>query len=111
LRAGAGGYFDVAGANPLHLETVLDDPALRTAKFVNAGGRPCPVIPAAAALIGRSYPPRQALNFSMLLLSAGIVFLFISICDSSLLPGDFEKLFRCCDRARQARRPVPQGGG
>ena len=50
---------------------------------------PVIVIPAAAAMIGRSYPPLQALNFSMLLLSAGIVFLFVSIFYSSLLPGDF----------------------
>jgi uncharacterized protein len=36
--AGAGGYFDVAGANPLHLETVLNDPTLRTTKFVMVHG-------------------------------------------------------------------------
>ena len=36
--AGAGGFFDVAGANPLHLETVLNDPALRTTKFVMVHG-------------------------------------------------------------------------
>ena len=36
--AGAGGYFDVAGANPLHLETVLNDPALRATKFVMVHG-------------------------------------------------------------------------
>src|SRR5262249_9644168 len=32
--AGAGGYFDVAGANPLNLEPLFDDPALRRTRFV-----------------------------------------------------------------------------
>jgi hypothetical protein len=32
--AGAGGYFDVAGVNPLLLEPVLNDPRLRKTKFV-----------------------------------------------------------------------------
>jgi predicted TIM-barrel fold metal-dependent hydrolase len=36
--AGAGSYFDVAGANPLNLETVLDDPALRKTNFVMVHG-------------------------------------------------------------------------
>jgi hypothetical protein len=36
--AGAGGYFDVAGANPLNLESVLDDPGLRKTKFVMIHG-------------------------------------------------------------------------
>jgi predicted TIM-barrel fold metal-dependent hydrolase len=36
--AGAGGYFDVAGANPLNLEGVLNDPALRKTKFVMVHG-------------------------------------------------------------------------
>ena len=36
--AGAGGYFDVAGANPLNLEPVLDDPELRKANFVMIHG-------------------------------------------------------------------------
>jgi uncharacterized protein len=36
--AGAGGYFDVAGANPLHLEPLFDDPALRKTKFVMIHG-------------------------------------------------------------------------
>jgi hypothetical protein len=36
--AGAGGYFDVAGANPLNLEPVLDDPALRKTNFVMVHG-------------------------------------------------------------------------
>ena len=36
--AGAGGYFDVAGANPLNLESVLNDPGLRKTKFVMVHG-------------------------------------------------------------------------
>jgi hypothetical protein len=36
--AGAGGYFDVAGANPLNLEPVLNDPALRKTNFVMVHG-------------------------------------------------------------------------
>src|SRR3954451_15088341 len=36
--AGAGGYFDVAGANPLHLELVLNDPGLRKTNFVMVHG-------------------------------------------------------------------------
>ena len=32
--AGAGGYFDIAGGNPLLLEPVFDDPALRHTRFV-----------------------------------------------------------------------------
>ena len=36
--AGAGSYFDVAGANPLNLEPVLDDPSLRKTNFVMVHG-------------------------------------------------------------------------
>jgi hypothetical protein len=36
--AGAGSYFDVAGANPLLLESVLEDPTLRKTKFVMVHG-------------------------------------------------------------------------
>jgi predicted TIM-barrel fold metal-dependent hydrolase len=36
--AGAGGYFDVAGANPLNLEPVLNDPSLRKTNFVMLHG-------------------------------------------------------------------------
>jgi predicted TIM-barrel fold metal-dependent hydrolase len=36
--AGAGGYFDVSGANPLNLQGVLNDPALRKTKFVMVHG-------------------------------------------------------------------------
>jgi ABC-2 type transport system permease protein len=50
---------------------------------------PVIVIPVTAAATGRSYPPLQALNFSMLMLSSGIVFVFAGIFYSSLLPSDF----------------------
>jgi predicted TIM-barrel fold metal-dependent hydrolase len=36
--AGAGSYFDVAGANPINLESVLNDPALRQTKIVMVHG-------------------------------------------------------------------------
>jgi uncharacterized protein len=36
--AGAGSYFDVAGANPLNLEPLLDDPSLRKTNFVMVHG-------------------------------------------------------------------------
>jgi hypothetical protein len=36
--AGAGRYFDVGGANPLHLESVLNDPSLRQTNFVMVHG-------------------------------------------------------------------------
>lgn len=36
--AGPNGYFDVAGANPLQLEPVLNDPALRKTNFVMIHG-------------------------------------------------------------------------
>ncbi|HWC96025.1 MAG TPA: amidohydrolase family protein [Candidatus Sulfopaludibacter sp.] len=36
--AGAGSYFDVAGANPLNLESVLNDPELRKTKIVMVHG-------------------------------------------------------------------------
>jgi len=36
--AGAGGYFEVAGANPLLLESVLNDPGLRRTNFVMIHG-------------------------------------------------------------------------
>ena len=37
-NAGAGGYFQVSGANPLLLESVLNDPDLRKTKFVMLHG-------------------------------------------------------------------------
>jgi ABC-type transport system involved in multi-copper enzyme maturation permease subunit len=49
---------------------------------------PVIVIPIAAALIGRSYPPWEALKFSALLFFSGIVFLSLSLLYSSVLPGD-----------------------
>jgi hypothetical protein len=36
--AGAGSYFDVAGANPILMEPLFDDPALRKTKFVMIHG-------------------------------------------------------------------------
>jgi hypothetical protein len=36
--AGSGSYFDIAGANPLLLESVLEDPALRKTRFVMLHG-------------------------------------------------------------------------
>ena len=36
--AGAGSYFEVAGANPLLLESVLNDPDLRKTRFVMVHG-------------------------------------------------------------------------
>jgi uncharacterized protein len=36
--AGAGSYFDVGGANPLLLESLLNDPALRATRFVMVHG-------------------------------------------------------------------------
>lgn len=38
VMAGAGGYFDVSGANPLLLESVLNDPELRKTRFVMLHG-------------------------------------------------------------------------
>ncbi len=38
VMAGGGSYFDVAGANPMMLEPVLDDPALRKTRFVLVHG-------------------------------------------------------------------------
>ncbi|MBV8821107.1 MAG: amidohydrolase family protein [Acidobacteriaceae bacterium] len=32
--AGAGGYFNIAGANPMNMESVLNDPSLRKTNFV-----------------------------------------------------------------------------
>jgi len=37
-EAGAGSYFDVAGANPLLLESVFNDPSLRQTRFVMLHG-------------------------------------------------------------------------
>lgn len=58
--AGAGGYFDVAGANPLNLELVLDDPALRKTTFVMVHGG-WPFTRQAGALLTK---PNAYLDFS-----------------------------------------------
>ena len=58
--AGAGGYFDVTGANPLNLEPLLDDPALRKTKFVMVHGG-WPFTREAAALLTK---PNAWLDFS-----------------------------------------------
>jgi hypothetical protein len=73
--AGAGGYFDIAGANPLNLESVLDDPALRKTGFVMVHGG-WPYTREIAALLTK---PNAYLDFSAQSLSlspttlAGIV--------------------------------------
>lgn len=58
--AGDGGYFDVAGANPLNLEPVFDDPALRKTKFVMLHGG-WPFTREAGALLTK---PNVYLDFS-----------------------------------------------
>jgi uncharacterized protein len=58
--AGAGGYFDVAGANPLLFEPVLDDPDLRKTKFVMLHGG-WPFIGEITALLTK---PNAYLDFS-----------------------------------------------
>ncbi|HTX39143.1 MAG TPA: amidohydrolase family protein [Bryobacteraceae bacterium] len=58
--AGAGGYFDVAGANPLNLESVLNDPGLRKTRFVMLHGG-WPFIREIAALLAK---PNAYLDFS-----------------------------------------------
>jgi predicted TIM-barrel fold metal-dependent hydrolase len=59
-EAGAGSYFDVAGANPLNLESVLDDPGLRKTKFVLLHGG-WPFIGEITALLTK---PNAYLDFS-----------------------------------------------
>jgi uncharacterized protein len=58
--AGAGGYFDVTGANPLNLESVLNDPGLRKTRFVMLHGG-WPFIREIAALLAK---PNAYLDFS-----------------------------------------------
>jgi predicted TIM-barrel fold metal-dependent hydrolase len=48
---GCGGYFQLAGADPLLLESVLDDPALRKTKFVLLHGGAGPYSKALAELL------------------------------------------------------------
>lgn len=58
--AGAGGYFEVAGANPLLLESVLNDPELRKTRFVMIHGG-WPFVREIAALLTK---PNAYLDFS-----------------------------------------------
>ena len=58
--AGAGSYFDVEGANPLRLESVLNDPDLRKTKFVMLHGG-WPFIGEITALLEK---PNAWLDFS-----------------------------------------------
>jgi hypothetical protein len=58
--AGAGSYFDIAGANPLLLESVLEDPALRKTRFVMLHGG-WPFTREITALLER---PNASLDFS-----------------------------------------------
>ena len=57
---GAGSYFDIAGANPLNLESVLEDPSLRKTKFVMIHGG-WPFTHEISALLWR---PNAYLDFS-----------------------------------------------
>jgi predicted TIM-barrel fold metal-dependent hydrolase len=59
-EAGAGSYFDVAGASPLNLESVLDDPDLRKTRFVMLHGG-WPFIGEITALLTK---PNAYLDFS-----------------------------------------------
>jgi predicted TIM-barrel fold metal-dependent hydrolase len=58
---GAGGYYDVAGGNPMNLQSVLIDPELRKTNFVMVHGG-WPYVHEAAALLTR---PNAYLDFSM----------------------------------------------
>jgi predicted TIM-barrel fold metal-dependent hydrolase len=58
---GAGSYYDVQGANPLQLESVLSDPELRKTNFVMVHGG-WPFVHQAAALLIK---PNAYLDFSM----------------------------------------------
>ena len=58
--AGAGGYFDVEGANPLRLQSVLNDPELRKTKFVMVHGG-WPFVREMAALLTK---PNAYMDFS-----------------------------------------------
>jgi predicted TIM-barrel fold metal-dependent hydrolase len=59
-EAGAGSYFEVAGANPLNLESVLNDPDLRKTRFVMLHGG-WPFIGEVTALLTK---PNAYLDFS-----------------------------------------------
>ena len=58
--AGAGGYFHVAGSNPLLLESVLNEPALRKTSFVMLHGG-WPFVRQAGAMLEK---PNAYLDFS-----------------------------------------------
>jgi hypothetical protein len=58
---GGGSYFDVAGSNPLLLEPLLDDPALRKTNFVMLHGG----TPFSAELIALLTKPNAYMDFSM----------------------------------------------
>jgi hypothetical protein len=60
VAAGAGGYFQVSGTNPLLLESVLNDPVLRKTNFVMLHGG-WPFVREAAALLEK---PNAYLDFS-----------------------------------------------
>ena len=49
---GCGGYFDIAGANPVLLESVFDDPSLRGTNFVILHGGAGLYSKAVAMLLG-----------------------------------------------------------
>jgi len=68
---GAGSYYDVEGANPLHLDSLLTDPELRKTNFVMVHGG-WPFVHQAGALLTK---PNAYLDFSMqpTLLSPAIV--------------------------------------
>jgi predicted TIM-barrel fold metal-dependent hydrolase len=51
--AGCGGYFDIAGSNPELLDSVLNDPTLRHAKFVLLHGGSGPYSKQTAFLLGK----------------------------------------------------------
>ncbi len=58
--AGAGGYFDVGGVNPMNMEPLLDDPSLRKTNFVFVHGG-WPYTRELAALLTK---PNAYLDFS-----------------------------------------------
>jgi hypothetical protein len=53
---------------------------------------PVAVIPIAARLVGRSYPPLEALKLSALLVCSGIVFFCLGLFFSSLFSGEFTSM-------------------
>ena len=59
--AGSGGYFNVAGANPLLLEPLFDDPALRQTNFVMLHGG----WPFTSELTGLLTKPNAYVDFSV----------------------------------------------